>query len=127
MRRLKKFIVIVLMLANASGVRLVTRCEAGQSQGFSVSPSKAIKAFARVLTKRERHPTDRRALGFHKVRQSGRDLDGIRSDNRVTPVVVHPPMVAVLQSVRVEFQPDLARRLPTDLSPVQPPHLSSKK
>ncbi|MFA6318049.1 MAG: hypothetical protein WC943_11570 [Elusimicrobiota bacterium] len=127
MRRLQKLIVIVVLVMNTGGVRFVARAEAGQPGRFVAAPSRGIRAVAKVVTKKAKHHRGEKSWKTTSRRHTSKDLDSLRCDAKVAPVAaqvvthVPAPKPVPLTSLRERW------KLASDLSPVQPPHLSSKK
>ncbi|MBI5622725.1 MAG: hypothetical protein HY924_02995 [Elusimicrobia bacterium] len=126
-RRLQQSLAIVLLVMNTSGFRFVAKAEGGTPGHYVVSPARSLKTIARVLTKRKSKRSDAKSWRTTARKRSVKDLDALRSGSKVAPVEADIVVRLPAPPLPAKVQPELARRLPSDVVPVQPPHLSSKK
>ncbi|MBI5211199.1 MAG: hypothetical protein HY927_14600 [Elusimicrobia bacterium] len=126
MRRYRKGIAVALLLLNFSGARVVTVSAACERSRSYFGPARGFKAIVKKALHQQRRDRAQRSLGASK-RRSSRDIEATTRSNAPAPVVVQRDAETAVSPALSPINPLYSWKLPQDRSPVQPPHLSSKK
>ena len=127
MRCLRKSIAAGLLILNIIGVRVNHVCVACEGSRTYFGPTNYFKAMVKAATKQQKRDADSRSLRDSRKDSASQNLKFLKPAAGVRDVVAPLPSRIKFSAKRLLIAPLLARKLPTDLSPTQPPHLHSKK
>ena len=122
MRRQQKRIALALLVLNLGGARAVTVNDSCERCRSFFAPSLTYKAIAKSVTRQEWKRSGQHALGERAHRSHTHDLEALRG-GRVVAVIAPAMMSVAIDAYGTRAGPRLDWKLPTDLHPVQPPHL----
>lgn len=125
-QRWKKAISLTLLAFNMSGTRVFAVADAGAKSRVFFGPSLSAKALIKAATNQRWGKKDGCSLGIHKSHKSSQNIEGVRNGQLVCPGVVKTVARLPVLSERARSRL-FSWKLPSDMSPVQPPHLHSKK
>lgn len=126
-RRFQRSVAALMIVLNFSGARVIVSANACEQTKVFFGPSRSFRAIAKKVTRKEWRKPGQRTLGQKKGRFQSHELNSLRTDTRISPVEGFVPQSVSLEFKSVKASPLYAWKLASDISPVQPPHLHSKK
>lgn len=126
-RRFQRSVAALMIVLNFSGARVVIAGNACEKTRVFFAPSRSFRAVTKKVMRKECRKPGQRTLGQRKNRFQSHELQSLRTDNRLSPVDSFTPQSVALEFKSVKASPLYAWKLASDISPVQPPHLHSKK
>lgn len=124
-RHLRKPLALTLLLVQVTGARVVNVIDPLAGSRTFFTADLGAKGYLAAATRRDWSKKGGPSLAG--IRYSASDMDKMGKGGRVYPTPVLPLAGAVIAPLTARPGPLQTRRLPFDISPVQPPHLHTKK
>jgi hypothetical protein len=125
LRHYGKPMALAMMLVQVSGARIVNVIDPLAGSRTFFTAELGTKGYLAAATKRDW--SKKRGPFVTAKRHSASDMDKVGKGGRVYPTPVLPLAGAVIAPPAARPGPLRTRRLPFEISPVQPPHLHTKK
>ncbi|MDD5627613.1 MAG: hypothetical protein PHU21_01005 [Elusimicrobia bacterium] len=127
-QRHRKLIAAALVGLNLCGARAVVFSQPCGSNGVFFTPSQSFRSMVKTALQQDRRHASERSLGSRTHRLSSHDFKFLAVRRVAAPAAALVPAIQpVAVATPLPDQSFLWQGLPADLSPVQPPHLHSKK